>query len=379
MLSQTILANSVSELRKQIIDYKKTGYLPTFSIVFCSPSYDLEEISHVFNEENIDLFGCSSAGEILNDEVHETAIVGLLFDLDRAHYQIKAIEKTEKTTYQAAFEMGLLTKESFKNPALLIVSGDVVVNGDEIVSGLKDGLRGSEIPIYGGLSSDDLKLEQTSVFSRHQVMDNGLLALIFNNDKVAVEGLATSGWEAVGTINTITKAEGNVIYTINDEPALDVYVKYFGYFDNLNEQNDISNISAQYPLQILKKEGHSVLRSPLVSNLEDKSLTLAGGVLEGDKFRFSIAPGFEVINQTIDEFKNLKDKAQNADALILFSCKGRHAALGPLIEDEIAGIYDYWKAPLTGFFTYGEIGLTNQGICDFHNETCSLVVLRERE
>lgn len=379
MLTKAIQASSLTELEQQLISYKKTGYIPTFSIIFCSPSHDLEQLRQLFDEHDIDLFGCSSAGEILNDEVYDTAIVGLLFDLDRSHYKMAIIEKTDKTTYQAAFEMGLFTKNTFDHPALMIVSGDVLVNGDEIVLGLKDALKGREIPIYGGLSADDLNLEKTSVFSRHQITDNGLLALVLNHEKVEVKGLATSGWEAVGTTNTITKAKGNVIYTINDEPALDVYVKYFGYFDNLSNSTDISNISAQYPLQILRSNGEHVLRSPLVSNEEDKSLILAGGVVEGDKFRFSIAPGFEVINQTIDEFKYLNDEAKEADALVLFSCKGRHAALGPLIEDEIKGIYDHWNVPLVGFFSYGEIGLTQKGRCDFHNETCSLVVLKERD
>jgi hypothetical protein len=377
MLTKKILANSVFELEEKIIGYKKTGYLPTFSIVFCSTVHDLEAVRHIHHKHDIDLFGCSSAGEILDDEIYEKALVCLLFDLDKKYYKIKAIEKINKTTYQAAFEMGAYAEKCFKNPALLVISGDITINGDDIILGLKDGLKGRELPIYGGLSSDDLKLKKTSVFSRDNLTDNGLLALVFDNEKVVVEGLATSGWEAVGSINTITKAEGNILYTINNEPALDVYLKYFGSFNNMSKPNDFSNISAQYPIQILRKEGYNVLRSPLLSNEEDKSIILAGGVKDGDQFRFSIAPGFEVIKQTIDEFKMLKNQAKEADALILFSCKGRHAALGPFIEDEIKGIYDYWSAPLIGFFTYGEIGMTNKGYCDFHNETCSAVVLKE--
>ena len=35
-------------------------------------------------------------------------------------------------------------------------------------------------------------------------------------------------------------------------------------------------------------------------------------------------------------------------------------------------------APMIGFFSYGEIGNVKGGACDFHNETCSLVLLKER-
>ena len=37
----------------------------------------------------------------------------------------------------------------------------------------------------------------------------------------------------------------------------------------------------------------------------------------------------------MEEYDGLKSEVPEADLMILFSCKGRHAALGPLIEDEI--------------------------------------------
>ena len=120
------------------------------------------------------------------------------------------------------------------------------------------------------------------------------------------------------------------------------------------------------------------MRSPLVLDEDNGSITLMGGVNQGDKFRFSNSPGFEVIEQTIEEFEQLKDKSPDVDALILYSCKGRHGALGPLLEDEISGLYNYWNKPMIGFLSYGEIGNTPSGICEFHNETCSLVSLREK-
>ena len=378
MLSKILHAHSAKELNAQLASYQKSDFKATFSIVFCSPSYDLNEIISIFIQYDIDVFGASSAGEILNDAVYDTTIVGILFDLNRAHYRIYCLEQGEQSTYQTAFQLGLQTKNSFEKPALLVASGGITANGNEIVTGLKDAVQ-KNIPIYGGLAADDLNLNKTYAFSREKITEYGLVGIVFNNEVVEVKGLATCGWEAVGTVNTITKAKGNVVYTINNEPALDVFVRYFGYFDSGNiKGKPISTISAQYPLQIIRKDGYSVLRSPLIGSEKDKTLMLAGGVQEGDKFRFSIAPGFEVIDKTITEFNQLKEEAQEADALVLFSCKGRHAALGPLIEDEIKGIYNYWKVPLAGFFCYGEIGVMENGICDFHNETCSLVVLKQK-
>jgi hypothetical protein len=379
MHTKTLNGTSFQQIETQVDDYLKEGFKPTLAIIFSSVKLDLEKICSIFDQREIDLFGCSTAGEILNESSYEESAVGLLFDIDRAHYALNFIDGNDLNgPFEVGKLSGLWAKGTFKNPALIVGSGGVTIDAEQIVYGLKSGL-GREVPIFGGLAGDDLTVKGTYAMWRHGCTDNGLVTLVLNNDKIIVEGMATSGWEAVGGENTITKAEGNVVYSINEEPALDVFIKYFGYFDGLEVKGkQINTMSAQYPLQIIREDGTAVLRSPLVGSEEERTLILAGGVKEGDKFKFSISPGFEVIDKTIDDFGELNSKANEADALILFSCKGRHAALGPLIEDEIQGIYNYWKVPMIGFFTYGEIGPVKNGTCDFHNETCSLVVLKEK-
>lgn len=375
---KTLKAQSVKQLKQQLIAYTSADFKPTLAVVFSSPKQSLQELQSLFNQQDIQLIGCSSAGEIADSEVLTEGIVGLLFDINVNYYKTHIQNRKDKSTYQVAYDMGLSSINEFTNPAIFIMSGGVSVNADEIIFGLKDSIK-RDIPIFGGLAGDDLALNKTYVFNNQYIVEDGLLSWIIDNDKIEVQGLAASGWEAIGTTNTITKAEGNLIYSINNEPALDVFLKYFGFFDNTNmEGKPITTISAQYPLQVIRDNGHNVLRSPLMGDEENRTLMLAGGVKTGDQFRFSISPGFEVIDQTIEEFQKLKTTIAEVDALILISCKGRHAALGPMIEDEIEGIYNYWKAPMIGFFSYGEIGMNESGTCDFHNETCSLIAFKEK-
>lgn len=378
MQAKTLCVPNTNVLDQQLSTLITNDFQPTLAIIFSSTKQSLGKIQALFSKKNIQLIGCTSAGEIANKELLDGGIVGLLLDIHPDYFTVSIEQRIGKSAYEAAFVMGQNAMQQFQHPALVVMSSGVHVNADEIIMGFKDVLPDA-VPVFGGLASDDLALQKTSVFNNEQVYDEAILSLVLDNEKIEVKGLAASGWQAVGTTNTITKADGNMIYTINDQPALDIFLKYFGFFDNLNIQGKpITTISAQYPLQILRKNGHHVLRSPIVGNEEDRSLMLAGGVKTGDQFRFSISPGFEVIDQTVDAFKQLKEQTHEADALILFSCKGRHAALGPMIEDEISGIYDHWQKPMIGFFSYGEIGADFTGQRDFHNETCSLIVLRER-
>lgn len=377
MRSKTFSAKNVTELEAKLKIIIQNDFQPTVSILFTSPNHDLKKISQIFTACNIDLIGGTSAGEICDKAIYDESIVVLVMNMDKTYYRTHFVETKDQTTYQISHQTGLFAKEHFDNPGVIVLSGGMTVDGEQIVLGMKDAMK-REFPLFGGLAGANATSTDTFVFNNDQISTHGILSLIIDTNKVEIKGMATSGWEAIGNTNTITKSKGNVLYSINHEPALDVFIKYFGYFNNVNVKEELLNtLSGQYPLQIIRDGENRILRAPVMANEEDRTLILAGGVKEGDQFKFSIAPGFEVIDQTLEEFGSFKETTP-ADAMILFSCKGRHAAFGPMLEDEVKGISDYWNAPMIGFMTYGEIGPTKNGTCEFHNETCSLVTFKEK-
>jgi hypothetical protein len=336
----------------------------------------LEKISKIFNDFDIQLLGCTTAGEIAGDALYANSIVCLLIEIDRSFFKVVLYKNTEGIEANG-YEVRKFADAAFTNPAMIVCAAGFSNDGEQIITGLKrDANR--EIPIFGALAADNLSFVNTFAFTNHDCTHDGLAAVVFDNDKIELKGLATSGWEPLGVYNTVTKAEGNKIYTINNEPALDYFTKFFGEHEIADVDTKLATLPAQYPLQVCKKTDYTVLRSPIYGDKKERSLTLAGAINTGDKFRFSISPGLEVIEKTVNEFKEFKENAPKPEALVLFSCKGRHAALGPFIEDEIKGIYDTWNKPMIGFLSYGEIGNMENGICEFHNETCCLVLLREK-
>ena len=215
-------------------------------------------------------------------------------------------------------------------------------------------------------------MQGTYVFTEAEISRLGVLALVMDGSRIETKGLAVSGWKGIGTTKTITRAEGNVVYTIDDEPALDVYSHYL----NINMGDD-QTLAAEYPLLVMRDDGTFVLRAAMLIN-PDKSMVYAGTVPQGSKVQFSMPAGTEIIDFAIENLSRFKESVPNVDAVVLFSCKARNLALGPMVEDEISAIHKLWGMPLVGLFTYVEIGPTTLGRCDFHNETLSLVTLREK-
>lgn len=377
MNAYSFAASDSRELGQKVDSCIQQQFSPSLAIIFCSVEQDISIIQQIFRQRDIQCLGCTSAGEIHNGDYFDQSIVCLLLDPDKSAFRIYEASRDLPGTREQAVDLGKFALASFEEPASVIFSGGLTVNADEIINGLKDAFGGLNRPIFGALAGDDLQLSRTLVFSNTSISDRALYALILDNQRIHCRGIAISGWEAIGTVHTITRAEGNVVHTIDDQPALDFFIRHFGYFSSGEiRKQSLENMSTQYPLQIIRENGNRVLRSPLIGNEEDGSLTLAAGVQEGDRFRFSMSPGIHVIDQTVAEFAGFHDRFPEADALLLFSCKGRHSALGPFIADEIQGVYDHWKKPMIGFFSYGELGVDNQGYCDFHNETCSLLMLK---
>lgn len=363
---------SPEELKKMVLE-QYPAFQPTLAVVFCSSGQDINAIRSVFNALAIDLVGCTTAGEIADAQLYEQSIVVMLLAIDRSFYRVLLETFDAQGVGPTAEALGKQAVAAFKHPGGIMLTGGLTIDAELVIESLRKG-AGKSIPMYGGMAGDDLEMRETIIFDNVTVSSQGLLLLLLDTDHVSLQGVAVSGWEPIGGVNTITKAEGNIIYTINDERAYDVFIRYFG----LSEEDVLISIQTNYPLQIYKEGGYSVLRSPIVVNDKDGSITLSASVKEGEKFRFSSSPGFEVIDMAISKFQDFRQKVADADALILFSCKGRHGAFGPLLEDEVNGIFREWKKPMIGFLSYGEFGDTGEGRCEFHNSTCSLAILKEK-
>lgn len=382
MTANSFSIDSLDLLEAKLNEVKTDVFSPTLAIVFTSVEYDLPAMVSTFEKHNIDLMGCSSAGEIINGDVKNNEIVVLLMDMNKDAYHISCKNNKEHSVLENAEAIGKVAIEHFDNPAILIFSGGITTDANQILTGLKSGLK-KAVPIYGGLAGDDIGFEETFAFSSGWLANNGLAALIIDTDKVKVNGRIISGWENLGGIETIggiykiTSCNDNVLHTINDLPALDVFEKYLGFAETETDSNGVNTVIGQYPLQIIKKEGHTVMRSAVIADEENRSLILAGGVNIGEDFKFGLSPGFEVLEETVKKFGSFKEQNEDIDASILVSCKARHTSFGPLITMETEGILNQWQTPSIGFFSYGEIGNVENGTCEFHNLTCSFITFKE--
>jgi len=370
MHTNSFTVTSPIQLEQLLTAEKQGGNCYQLAIVFASVKSDIVGLQNVFQKFDIRVCGCSTAGELVDGELLRDSITGILFNLPISSFTVwtglyGAISSQAET-------IGHEAHLTYDDPHFFVLSGGLTIDGEDIINGLTKGV-GKQINAFGGIGADDYNLERTFCFSESEISENGIVAVIFDGDVVKLTGNAISGWEPMGIENEITSVEGNVVHEINGRPALEFFNQFFETICNTGFSTTVAtHVTSQYPIQIIRPEGN-ILRAPAMVHPNGTSIILAGGVRTGDQFRFSIAPGFEVIDQTVAFFKEDQVDKPNPDAVLMISCKGRHAAFGPMLEDEIEQIAALYQAPMAGFLSYGEIGAIDHKGAALHNDTCCVV------
>jgi hypothetical protein len=378
MKAKSITGKSPDEIKAVLQESMADGFKPTLAIVFLSISQDRKAIRTILDNEDIRIYGSTTHGEFTEHGITEKSIAILLLDVHPDHFTILFEEYPEKNYREVTQAVAHQALNKFAHPAFLIAGSNMNTNAEELLHGFED-VIGKQVNVYGGMAGDDYSFSDQFVFTNGKESNWGIVALVLDEDKYIIKGKATCGWKPMGTEKTVTKSEGNIVYTIEGVSPLEMTKKYSG-LENLNKENKRieTEIAAAFPLQLQRDQGAPVMRPGLRVNWEDGSFLCSGSVPQGAKVRFSLPPDFDVIEKVIEGCKELKTEIPEADAAIIFSCGGRLVSLGPLMGEEIEGVRKVWDVPMAGMFSNAELARATGGNLEMHNLTTCCVVIKEK-
>jgi hypothetical protein len=379
MKAKSIKGKSPEEIKTALKESMSDGFKPTLAIVFLSVSQDRNAVCEILDKKGISIYGATSTGEFIDEELGKNSTAMLLLDMKREYFSVFFEEYPNKNFREVTQSISKKALEKFSQPAFLIAASHLETDAEQLLFGFED-IIGKQVNVFGGMAGDDFSFTDQFVFSNGKTSNKGIVAIALNEDKIIIKGKATCGWKAMGTPKTVTKSEGNHVYTIDDISVLDITSKYSG-IQNLTKENQnvLTEIATNFPLQLQREKGAPVMRPGLVVDWVDGSFYCSGTVPQGSKVRFSLPPDFEVIEEVIQEVEKLKsDEMPEADAVILYSCAGRLVTFGPVMSNEIEGIKNVWNVPMAGMFSMAELGRATGGNLEMHNLTSCCVALKEK-
>jgi len=384
--AKSIHGNSPEGIKAALEQSMSDGFRPTLAIVFISVQQDRKAVSEILAQYEIDVFGATSCGEFINGHQSKGEIAILLMDLAREAYSILFKEVGEQSIQEVANQVANSALALFDNPALIVCSTGVtpaseLFDGTTLVHELTEAMGRDKI-FFGGMAGDDMSLTGTAVFTQRMETNHGIITLILDSEKVALLGRAMTGWKKLGISRKVTKSKGKLLYAIDDQPAVDMYLKYLGKGEQGGDRDFdlLKELSFEHPFIVERGSSHeTLLKSPMNIDHEENALVMDMEMKEGDTFWFSVPPDFDIVEEIIDEAKEVKKAVGgDADAVLVFSCAGREPALGPLITMENEGLAEVWNSPMAGFFTYGEFGRAKNGQQHLHSGACCWVALKEK-
>jgi len=386
MKAKSISGKSPGEIKSALSKCMSDGFKPTLAIVFISFKQDRKSVCKILAKNGIDVLGATSAGEFSGGNQSEGEIVIMLFDLKKSHYFISFEDARGKELTEVSKKLAHTALSRFQNPAFILCSTSLsergeFLNGEMLVESIAKEIH-PDVNIYGGMAGDDGTFAGTYVFNHEESTDIGMVTLVLDEDKVDLNGMALSGWKPLGISRTISKSRGRLIYSIDKQPAVNMYLKYLGN-QNFTENEKFKifeDVGSHYPFQVELDSGEFVMVTPMGIDEEENALVCESEVQQGSKFHFSVPPDFDIVETILDSASDLKKESNaDAEALLIFSCIGRLSALGPMAQEENDGLAEIWDVPMAGFYTYGEFGRSPKGKRRIHSTTCSWVALKEKQ
>jgi len=328
---------------------------------------------------NAHIMGCSTAGEICGAQVFDDSLIVTAIQFE--HTQIKGTQvKLDQVadSYQAGEHLATSLDRNELVHVFVLSDGNKV-NGSELVKGLIEHLP-PQVTVTGGLAGDGTRFEQTLVFLDSAPEEERIAALGFYGDRLKVGYGSMGGWDPFGPSRLITRSEGNVLYELDGQSALELYKRYLG-----EHAADLPASALLFPLQLRVPDNwdkDGVVRTIVSVDEKEGSMTFVGNVPEGIHARFMKANFERLIDGAIEAAQTSYEaiSSSSPDLAILISCVGRKLVLKQRTEEEVEEVRDVLgeRTVLTGFYSYGEIApFAPSAKCELHNQTMTITAFSE--
>ena len=324
---------------------------------------------------NAHIVGSSSAGNVLGPQISESAMVASAIYFEKSSVQI-AIEDFEPDDDLEQVSKALLDQlEDEDLKSVFVISDGLYMNGTALANGLHHAKE--NILITGGLAGDDARFKKTLIIANEKAKEKRIVALGFYGEALHVSSGCYAGWDEFGAERIITKSKDNVVYEIDNEPALQLYKRYLG-----DEAQNLPSSALRFPLSIKKDaQATAIIRTILAVDEEEQSLTFAGDVPQGSMAKLMKTDIDGLIDGSTTAAEEIAQTNNETALGLVVSCVGRKLVMKDLSDEELEAIEESIgeNVHLTGFYSYGELAPFSSEVlnCQLHNQTMTLTVIYE--
>lgn len=349
--------SSTPKIAAQDLRNQLAGSDAKLVIFFASSALDPEGISREMQAAfpNADVFGCSTAGEIVTGRMLTNSVVAMAFNGQAVKSaKIAVLEDLNSDSYDAfsSFERHFGTPMAEMDPNRYV--GIVLVDGlclkEELIIDRIGDL--TNVNFIGGSAGDDLKFAATHVYANGRSYRNAaVLALI--EPATDFTFVKTQSFRALDKRLVVTKADAfaREVMEFDNKPAAAAYAEALGTSVTEAPERFMHN-----PVGLMIGD-EPYVRSP--QQIKGERMAFYCGVAEG--MELTLLEATDMIQDTSQALARAKEELGGMSGVINFNCILRTLELGQKqLTDQYGSLFA--EVPTVGFSTYGEqfIGHINQ-------------------
>ena len=318
--------------------------------------------------------GCSSAGEIFNDLVYDNTLSLAVTQFEKTTIQFASASIVETDSRAVGANIAdQLNRDDLK--AVLVLSDGLGINGSELAEGMLANLP-SHVIVTGGLAGDGADFQQTWTLVEGKPTTGMVTAVGFYGNAVQIGYGSKGGWDLFGPERMVTKSVSNIVYELDNKPALALYKEYLGEL-----AAGLPATGLLFPLALKTPNNEEpIVRTLLAVDEASQSLVFAGDMPVGRVTQLMRANFDRLIEGAATAANQISNIGSTGEHLsIAVSCVGRKLILKERVDEEVEATLEALpkNTKQIGFYSYGELSPTGALICRLHNQTMTLTLISE--
>ncbi len=362
-------------------------------MVFAAASYDLPAVLRGIRAvlPGVPLFGATTAGEICVTSLQQSVVVTILAS---AYLKVSCgVGRNVSADWQKAVDQALetpalapyFTDPTFWNDltltgtsvfAVLFSPGNTrsqTSKSYEILEAITQRSLG-RLPLFGGSTADDWRMTENWVLLDEEAHADSMVLAIFETQ--LQYGIAMDhGFVPTGLRATVTRADGHEILELDDQPAATVYARITGCSQaelagkhltmttgfTMGRADPLGQFSINVASYFTPRGGIAVTR-PVVPG----TVLILMSSVTGDM----VCAGQNAIRKAV-----MRGGITTPVCAITAYCALRPRVIGAgNVTRELELMAEMLDGQLTGFFSFGEQGLTDNGTVTHNNAVVSVLV-----
>ena len=287
-------------------------------------------------------------------------------------------------SYEKCLEMAksLKSQSPHINMLYFLASG-IDIDNNKCIEAF-DEVFGTDMPIFGATSSDNMKGNISFQAVDNKVTEHGAFVIGFSDSDLKIETQATHGFVAVGESFVVTKSEGNIIKELNGKPAWSEYLNRLGLSKDAEcgDTIPIGALGEKLTPELAKEYGNEHLLRVVTKHIGEE-IYYSTEIKEGTELWLTTRDEELIFSEMDRIVEEIKKRMNGRETVAVFhaDCLARGRFLfNRIIKEELVGKMQFpfyvngECPPWLGMYGFGEFArLGNKNT--YHNYTTALYVI----